>query len=173
MRVGKYAAVFAATMGFVAAGAGPATAGPSSGVHTDPGSPTAKQYAIPIPAARGETSGQAFAGASANPPLFGVGVTAADPPGTSTGAGPGVSVSQADGAGAVRHHLGQIAHGQPQSASGSARSRAPNAARATVRTDAADTTGGAGSASWLPLLGGGVLVLLLGGGGGLWLRLRS
>src|ERR1700760_2092560 len=75
MRVGIPMAVVLASLGLIAAG--PALAAPGNGVHVDPGSPAGKQYAIPIPSARSETSGQkAGSGSgSTNPPLFGVGVT--------------------------------------------------------------------------------------------------
>ncbi len=92
MRVGILMAVVLASLGLITAG--PALAAPGNGVHVDPGSPAGKQYAIPIPSARSETSGRAGSSGSgsSNPPLFGVGVT------PSTGAGVAANVSGATAA---------------------------------------------------------------------------
>src|ERR1700761_8477411 len=70
-------AVLIAAVGGLAPAQALAGGGPGGGVHVDPGSPAGKQYAIPIPSARSETSGQSGSSGSgsSNPPLFGVGVT--------------------------------------------------------------------------------------------------
>jgi hypothetical protein len=54
----------------------------SSGVHLDPNSPEAKEYAIPIQAARGDDSGSSSgsSGQSADSGLFGAGISRASPP---------------------------------------------------------------------------------------------
>ena len=65
---------------------------PTSGVHTDPGSPAGKQYVLPISSARGETSGGQSG--SSSPPLFGAGVT----PGASAASSAGRKVSPASSA---------------------------------------------------------------------------
>jgi hypothetical protein len=169
MRVGTRAAVAAVLTSFTLATAGPAMAGSGNGVHVDPGSPAGKQYAIPIPSARSETSGPNGAAGSANPPLFGVGVT------------PG-------GAAATGGASGTTANSSGTATGGSTRARAESAARRRSvshrkRTGSAATTpivrssdhtspvsNAVGGTSWLPLLGGGALVLLIGGGGGFFLR---
>src|ERR1700738_1512568 len=80
MRVARAAMVSAAmtVLALGAPGAASAASSPGSGVHVDPGSPAGKQYVLPLPAALRETSGgQAVGSGTANPPLFGLGVTSA------------------------------------------------------------------------------------------------
>jgi hypothetical protein len=134
------------------------------GVHIDPGSPAAKQYQIPIPAARQETSGGTgpSGGGNANPPLFGVGVSS--PPSRPSG----------------RHAAPSARHSSRRTRARSPRLTAPQASRGARRSPGsssslstgADKAGQIGSNGWVPLVVGGGLVLLLGGGGGLGLRRR-
>src|ERR1700751_869920 len=98
----RAAAVIGASVMTAALNPGQALAngGPPPGVHVDPGSPAGKQYQIPIPAARQETSGSTGSANSdgSNPPLFGGGPPAPPPSGTSTstpGSGPRTSSSHA------------------------------------------------------------------------------
>lgn len=147
-------------------GATPAVAGVPvpPGVHVDPGSPAGKQYQIPIPAARQETSGSKGSGnsESANPPLFGVGISS---PTNGSKRGPAVS-------GRTRARSGR------KSANQSVRRARRPTARRTARFApassfaASDKANQAGTNSWVPLVAGGALVLILGGGGGLGLRRR-
>lgn len=163
MRVGNSAALAAAWAGLSLAMASPAIAA-GNGVHADPGSPAGKQYAIPIPTARSEAAGGQGAAGSANPPIFGVGVTpggaAASAGGATTGTragrGTGGRVNGRRGAGASTKQAQESAV-DAQAAGVSAR-------------DPASQSNAVGGTSWLPLLGGGVLVLLIGGGGGFLLR---
>jgi hypothetical protein len=143
---------------------GALAAGGSNGVHVDPGSPAGKQYAIPISSARGETSppGPGSSG-SANPPLFGAGIT---PSSSSSNA-----MRQAKARAAAKRlgtsHPGRRVH----------RRRAyAGATTQTVSTtpppNSVTQANQVGSNTWLPLAIGGALVLLLGCGGGLVLRRR-
>jgi hypothetical protein len=149
-----------------------AAGGPSTGVHVDPGSPAGKQYAIPITSARGETSDNLSGSGSANPPLFGSGVT---PP--SSG---GASATTTGGSQSPR------ATDRPLKAKRSSRGSAVRGAarrsrRATESgpspapppsTDPPTQSNVVGGSTWLPLAGGGALVLLLGCGTGFALRRR-
>lgn len=165
MRVGIQASVAVVLSGMALATAGPALANAgNNGVHVDPGSPAGKQYAIPIPSARSETSGQQGGSGSSNPPLFGVGVTPAGA--AATGASPATTSGSPSRA--------KLPHGVTRSA---AHRRTPNhgATRSAPSTTAQNVSRAAeknavGGTSWLPLLIGGVLVLVIGGGGGFFLR---
>jgi hypothetical protein len=132
-----------------------------TGVHVDPGSPAGKQYQIPIPAARQGTSGSSGSGnsASANPPLFGVGIRS--PTSGSTGGGTDSGQTRA------RSGRRSVVHKPTRSAP----RRRPRSSPASSFA-ASDKANQAGSSSWVPLVAGGGLVLLLGGGGGLGLRRR-
>jgi hypothetical protein len=170
MRVGTRATLAAVSLSFVLVTAGPAMAAPGNGVHVDPGSPAGKQYAIPIPSARSETSGQNGAAGSANPPLFGVGVT----PGGAAATG-GASGVAAAGAGTTVGQGTKAGAAGPNSRRTAARGRRRHGSTAVptpVRTAQHPSTqsNAVGGTSSLPLLGGGALVLLIGGGGGFLLR---
>lgn len=162
------------------------------GVHVDPGSPAGKEYQIPITAARGQAAGGSSVG-SANPPLFGVGVTpsagagdsspASASAGNSTASG-STGGSPASGGAASGSASASSANGSSASSSG-ARSRSSarqagsstaQAAGAPVQSSSdptATSTGAPGGNGWIALVGGGLLVLVLGGGGGLALRQRA
>jgi hypothetical protein len=144
------------------------------GVHIDPGSPAGKQYQIPIPAARQETSGAtgSGSGASANPPLFGVGVNS--PASGSTGGR--VAPRRARNATAKRKTArrntvrGKAAPARTvRSGTRSRRDVPTSSSGPSTRVEKASQVGSNG---WVPLVAGGGLVLLLGGGGGLGLRRR-
>ena len=130
----------------------------SNGVHVDPGSPTGKQYVLPIQAARSEGGGSGGGGSSASPHLFGAGVSASQ-----TGTTPSSTKSTPHGGGKAKaaspHPV--PAPRLPVTEAGSSGSVAGK--------EAASTSGGD---AWLPLIAGGAAVLILGGGGGLALRRR-
>jgi hypothetical protein len=158
--------MFSAVMTVLAFGtpeAASAASSPGSGVHVDPGSPAGKQYVIPLPAARRETSGgQAGGSGSANPPLFGVGVTSASGAHSSGSSGTAARTGSRPTAKARIRSLSR-----PSRAS---KARVGSRPAATSGAQPSHRAAAIGSTSWLPLLGGGVLVLLIGGGGGLLLR---
>jgi hypothetical protein len=135
-----------------------------TGVHVDPGSPAGKQYQIPIPAARQETSGSSGSGSSANgnPPLFGVGITSPASGSTAGGSASGRTQARSGRRSAARSV-------RTATRSTSRRTPRPSAASSLA---ASDRTTQAGTSSWVPLVAGGGLVLVLGGGGGLGLRRR-
>lgn len=119
-----------------------ATTGLEPGVHADPGSPAAKEYALPLSQGRG-TNGKASAGGgSGSAAAFGVGIR---PPGARGSSR--VGSRGADAAG----RRGTL----PAAVLSAAGSRAG---------------AGGGSSSILALLVGGVAVLLLGGFVGTVLR---
>lgn len=148
------------------------------GVHIDPGSPANKQYQIPIPAARQETSGSTGSGNASSPPLFGVGITS----GSVASSGGGTTSHARATTSSAEHQSSHPSQAQSdgRSPSGRTRRRAPRpAASSSGRRGAANApvsayekAGQPGSNSWLPLVLGGALVLILGGGGGLGLRRR-
>jgi hypothetical protein len=129
-----------------------ATAGLEPGVHVDPGSPAAKEYALPLNQARrtGAAPGSSETAAGA---LFGAGIK---PPGGGSGAG-----------GSHTH----AAHGgaSSQTAPGDASASSPHLTAAVLRA-ANGAGGGGGDGSLLALIGGGVAILILGGFGGTVLR---
>jgi hypothetical protein len=139
-----------------------AAAGLPPGVHIDPGSPTGKQYQIPISGARNQTSGSTNGSTSSNPPAFGAGVTpSGQTRATTTSSRATRSAAHTTAAGRRTRRTSRkwgAAAGPP----------------ATTQADRHTTTqaNAVGSSSWLPLAGGGALVLLLGCGGGLALKRR-
>jgi len=128
------------------------------GVHADPGSPAAKEYALPINQARqtGAAPGQASSGSAA---LFGAGIK---PPG-SGGSGRG-------GSGYEGSSGGQTARGEPHDATGTASSNPRAPLPAVVLQAARSQSAPSGSGSTLALLGGGVAILILGAFGGTIMR---
>jgi hypothetical protein len=125
-----------------------ASGGLEPGVHVDPGSPAAKQYALPLNQARrtGAAPGSSETAAGA---LFGAGI---NPPGGGSGGG----------GSRPRTHT---ANG----GSGDASSSSPHLTAAVLRA-ANGAGGGGGDGSLLALIGGGVAILILGGFGGTVLR---
>jgi hypothetical protein len=128
-----------------------ASGGLEPGVHVDPGSPAAKEYALPLNQARrtGAAPGSSETAAGA---LFGAGIK---PPGGGTG-GPSRTHSAHGGA-------------SSQAAPGDASSSSPQLSAAVLRA-ANGAGGGGGDGSLLALIGGGVAILILGGFGGTVLR---
>jgi hypothetical protein len=120
------------------------------GVHADPGSPAAKEYALPINQARqtGAASGHAGAGSAA---LFGAGIK---PPG-SGGAGQARSKTERAAHG-VRHDVSRVVPTHPRTPS-----PLPAAVLRAERAPASSS-----DSSLLALLGGGVAILVLGAFGG-------
>jgi len=171
-------------MGCLAASAEAATA-LEPGVHVDPGSPAAKEYALPLSQARqtgsespSQSGSQAPSRSVGEGALFGAGIKpppsgGSTPAGTSprgahdqhgrdahTAGGGGGAGAQASGSGEA---LG-AGTGGAGTVSDLGRELSATALRA-VRAQ-----GSTGDGSRLALLGGGVLVLVLGGFGGTVLR---
>jgi hypothetical protein len=122
------------------------------GVHADPGSPAAKEYALPINQARqtGAAPGQASTGSAA---LFGTGIK---PPGSGRSGG-------------ARSSVGNNPHGARRGASGAVSSDVGTPVPAIVLRAASSRASG-GDGSLLTLLGGAVVVLILGAFGGTIMR---
>lgn len=152
------------------------------GVNVDPGSPAAKEYALPLEQARRTDSTPKSSGQA---PLFGNGIK---PP---RGPSPAISSSASSPAGgSTRSHgsspAGGSSRGGVSRPAGSPSARARNAASAAAirrreqdaayaappfpATDLRPTSSGGGDGSTLALIGGGVAVLILGGFGGTVLR---
>lgn len=133
------------------------------GVHVDPGSPAAKQYALPLNQARrtgapeGRGAGAAF-GAGIHPPGSGGGKASQHGP-TTGGKGSGGQGESAGGA--SRRGASRVAAGAPRGTS------RPTAA---VLNSASSNSYTGGDGSILALLGGGVAILILGLFGGMVLR---
>ncbi|MGH2905083.1 MAG: hypothetical protein ACRDK7_16085 [Solirubrobacteraceae bacterium] len=121
------------------------------GVHVDPGSPAAKQYALPLEQAR--QTGSPGKGSSAAA-AFGAGI---HPPGSGGG-----SAGRRSASGDSVHTLARVSPG----ASSSGTSNLPAAVLSSASGKA--STGGDGSI--LALIGGGVAILVLGGFGGIVMR---
>lgn len=142
-----------ACIAIVAAASLTGTAGAvEPGVTVDPGSPSAKEYALPLEAARRDASGESgkpVAPGERDAPLFGAGVTR-----KRSGAAAVVTASSAGGP------------DDPGSggAAGGTGDQGAEANRAAARDD------GDGSGSSTALIGGGIGVLLLGLIGGVVLR---
>jgi hypothetical protein len=125
------------------------------GVHADPGSPAAKQYALPLNQARqtgGGDTGNAAASESTAP--FGAGIKPSGPGGSGRGRSSGGNTSDTARRGA--------------SGTGSYASRTP--VPASVLRAARSQTSSSDGGSILTLLGGGVAVLLIGAFGGTLVR---
>jgi hypothetical protein len=128
-----------------------AAEGLEPGVHTDPGSPAAKEYALPINQARqtGTAPGHASTGSAA---LFGAGIK---PPGSGGGSGQGSSTNAENALHGVRHD------GSGHGASGAAPSHPqPSLPAAVLRAERSPTS--SSDSSMLALLGGGAAILVLG-----------
>jgi hypothetical protein len=143
------------TWGLSAAAAQAAT-GLEPGVHVDPGSPAAKEYALPLNQAR-QTGAGASSSSTSSGPLFGAGIK---PPGAggSSHSGSGSGTAKATGRGGAAG---------PNGANTAARlSALPSA---LLRASSSQASSGGGG-SILALLGGGVAILVLGGLGGMILK---
>jgi hypothetical protein len=133
------------------------TAG-GSGVHIDPGSPAAKEYAIPLSQARQIGGGSSSSGSS-TATAFGAGIK---PPasGSSSRSGLGSRYVKA-------HHRSSRVGARKHTATVS--SPAATVPAAVLEASSTQASSG-GNGSILALLGGGVLILVLGGLGGTVLR---
>lgn len=125
------------------------------GVHIDPGSPAAKEYALPVTQARrtgadGGSGASAAARGESSETLFGAGIEPRRPGGSSNARAPR---SATDAAGAA-----------------SPAATGTTAALPVVVQHAADTSADPGGSSLLVLLAGAVAVLALGWFGGIVLR---
>ena len=137
----------------------PAAAAQEDGVTVDPGSPSGKEYALPIDRAREEAATRDGKGdGSRKAPLFGEGVRGE---GAGSGAGGDDRTSGGpDGAAsepAVDRPTADLANG-------------PEAEQAALRTRAADAEGGLGVGASITAA---IAILLAGGLIGLWLRRRA
>jgi hypothetical protein len=131
-----------------------AAAGVEPGVHIDPGSPAAKEYALPLNQARQTGDGSTPSASSETP--FGAGIK---PPG-SGGAG---------GSGSAPREGRSPGSGSPESHSHDAAGTTPTLPSAVQR--AVKSQGSSGGGGSLPaLIGGGVAILVLGAFGGTVLR---
>lgn len=135
-----------------------ADAGLPPGVHVDPGSPAAKEYAIPLTVARQTGAPGSSAGSSAA--LFGAGV------GPRTPGGP--SDPHAGTAGDVGR--AKITAGRSALATGAAHSVARESLPPSVLAASSRAAGDGGSL--IALLAGGVAILILGGLAAAMLRRR-
>jgi hypothetical protein len=126
------------------------------GVHVDPGSPAAKQYALPLNQAR-QTGADptGHEGSSANVP-FGAGIK---PPGAGGSSHSGAGAGQAVGR-----------SGAPGSNAANSAGRQSTLPSAVLRASSSQTGSAGGDDSILALLGGGVAILILGGFGGALMR---
>ncbi|HEX7610251.1 MAG TPA: hypothetical protein VF380_06240 [Solirubrobacteraceae bacterium] len=138
----------------LATGAAQAATGLEPGVHVDPGSPAAKEYALPLNQAR-QTGGGAPSSSSSSAPLFGAGIK---PPGAGGSSHSGSGTGKATGRG------GAVGPNGANPAAGLSTLPA-----AVLRASSAQASSGGGD-SILALLGGGVAILVLGGLGGMILR---
>ena len=137
-----------------------AAAGLEPGVHVDPGSPAAKEYALPLNQAR-QTGSASPSQPGAEGSLFGAGIK---PPGSGGGGG------HTPGAGGTHTGGGGAPVGGKGSTSGTSASSGAAGALSSAALRAASAQGPTGDGSLLALLGGGVAVLVLGGFGGTVLR---
>jgi hypothetical protein len=131
-----------------------ATAGLEPGVHPDPGSPAAKEYALPLNQARQVGEGGGSHASSGSGALFGAGIK---PPGS------GGSGRAGSSAGSTQRDTRRNASGQAQSGQSSP---VPAIVLRAARSQASSSGGG----SLLALLAGGVAILVLGAFGGTVMR---
>jgi hypothetical protein len=134
-----------------------AGAGLEPGVHVDPGSPAAKEYALPLNQARQTGTSSSSHASSPEATLFGTGI---HPPrsGGSNGARSGSKTAGAP--------AGNAAAGLPRTGASGSSTALPSAVLRAVRSPAS----GGGDGSILALIGGGVAILVLGGFGGTVLK---
>jgi hypothetical protein len=170
MRAGGFwinGAVAACTLCCVLASAQAASA-LEPGVHVDPGSPAAKEYALPLDQAR-QTGTESSSQPSSEGGLFGAGIKPPGSGGSSRGGG-GTGGGGTGGSTTGGHVANGTGHAAPpaQGASATSPSQA-QLAQAALRAAREQGSGG-GNGSILALVGGGVAILVLGGFGGTVLR---
>jgi len=136
----------------------PAAVAAEDEIFVDPGSPSGKEYALPIDSARKQAAADARSTSSRSKaaPLFGEGVGDRDAGGGGSDAGGGGRNGAAASA--------------SEDAAGSQRADADGGTPVTARAQAANPDGGTGT---LAIIGAGAGVLLLGGAIGLTLRRRA
>ncbi len=132
-----------------------ANAGLPPGVHIDPGSPAAKEYAIPLSAARQTGAGS---GGGSSSSLFGAGIAPRGP-----GSPPNAHSGTAGRGGATKISAGGSAAGL-RAEHVVARESLPSSVLASSSRVSGDGD------SLLALLAGGAGILVLGGLGGTFLR---
>ncbi len=151
----------------------PAQAPP--GVHIDPGSPAAKQYAIPLTTARGGPTGSSGSGT-----LFGGGISRA--PSTSTATGDGSSTATSAGAGSKpagarrpgRARRGAAQSGTQRSSRASASTPASTSASSTPPAAAKVLRSGSSSGLvWMLIAAAVIMILGAAGSFALTSRRRS
>lgn len=145
-------AVLAIGFSAVVADAAP---GLEPGVHADPGSPAAKEYALPLNQAR--QAGSARKGGSSRVAPFGAGI---HPSGGSGSGSAGKS---------PRHRAGGKGTSLPAASNVSGSSTRAIIPTAVLRA-ASERGSSGGGGSILVLIGGGVAILVLGGFGGMVMR---
>lgn len=153
------AAVVLATSG--ATIAPQAAAGLEPGVHVDPGSPAAKEYALPLNQARQTGAGSTPTASSETP--FGAGIK---PPGSGGTGGSGSASHGGSSPGRVASR--SSGRSSPESRSHDPVGTAPTLPPAVLR--AVESQGSSGGGSLAALIGGGVAILVLGAFGGTVLR---
>jgi hypothetical protein len=141
----------------------PGAAGLEPGVHVDPGSPAAKEYALPL--SQGRQTGGATSSASSETP-FGAGIKPprSGGPGSGRGGAGGGSRPRAAGAGTPGNQ--PAGRARP----GSRGVQASSVLLPPAVRQAEDTTSSGGTGSLAVLIGGGVAILVIGGFGGTVLR---
>lgn len=149
-----------------------AAKGLGTGVHVDPSSPAAKEYQIPLGAARG--NGQS--GSSAPSSLFGQGITPASTTSSDTAtAANGASGNHRHGTTNRQRH--RASSGRRQAVGGAGRpgggTGAGSSAASTPSPAHEIGTGSGGGTGITWMLGAAVAVLLLGGLGGSFLARRD
>jgi hypothetical protein len=148
-----------------------ASSGLGPGVHVDPGSPAAKEYAVPLGSARGGTP---TPGAGSGQ-LFGAGITKADASSSAGGYVAPSSGSSSQPASGTSHHPRRHRGATPARRRNPVRSAtpgspAPRAAPSPQNVIGTSSNSGSGI-TWM--LGAAVVVLLLGGVGGAALARRG
>jgi hypothetical protein len=129
------------------------------GVHVDPGSPAAKEYALPLSQARRTGAGSTPTASSETP--FGAGIKPPGSGGGGSGSHDGRSPGQRPSRSSGRGHSESRSH----DAVGTAPTLPPAVQRAV---ESQGSSGGGGSLA--ALIGGGVAILVLGAFGGTVLR---
>jgi hypothetical protein len=154
--LGRTCVVFAALGALATSWAAAGAQALEPGVHVDPGSPAAKEYALPLSQAR-QTGSESTSQASAESTLFGAGIK---PPGS--GSPPRGGKGRA---GAQESQGASVPAPSASSGSGAGQVLGELVLRDT-RAHGSDN----GNGSILALVGGGVAILVLGGFGGTVLR---
>jgi hypothetical protein len=148
-------------------------AGLEPGVHVDPGSPAAKEYALPLSQGR-QTGGGATSSAGPETP-FGAGIKPPRSGGPGSRSGGAGGSSRSGGAGGSSRSRGAGAGTPGNQPVGRARPGSQGVQASSVLLppavrQAEDTSSSGGTGSLAVLIGGGVAILVIGGFGGTVLR---